>query len=375
MLNLQRTLHPVGHGAFFTEKFYDNHDDCFTVVYDCGSQDSLLIKNAINNYFNNNETKVDVLFISHFDSDHVNGLSELKQYFKSDTKVFIPYYHPNLLRVYPSEMSRAIYYINEELGGKWQIIMVTNNFNNDINERIIDIDEIDTPSVESGTKLRKRIADEPIWEYVPFNLFNDNKIIEKIKNFGININQPNEWDKDTIKRIRGHFKDKSLNQGHSINENSLILLSHATCGDIIKAAFYDRAQRHHCYHIHPYHATCCSCLNDMITAALYTGDSVLKASSVLNPKVLKGYDEFLLMLQKKYAKYISLFQIPHHGSSSNSNLTTLLDAMMLRLFVNCSDRDLNRKSFILNNNHLEERLHKPIYKVTNQQYQETFLIY
>lgn len=36
-MKLIRTFHPVGHGAFYTERFYDEQDNIlFTAVFDCG---------------------------------------------------------------------------------------------------------------------------------------------------------------------------------------------------------------------------------------------------------------------------------------------------------------------------------------------------
>lgn len=36
---MERIFHPIGHGAFYTERFYEdgNDDPLFTAVYDCGS--------------------------------------------------------------------------------------------------------------------------------------------------------------------------------------------------------------------------------------------------------------------------------------------------------------------------------------------------
>lgn len=35
-----RTFHPIGQGAFYSERFYDFHgDNCLNIVYDCGVLD------------------------------------------------------------------------------------------------------------------------------------------------------------------------------------------------------------------------------------------------------------------------------------------------------------------------------------------------
>lgn len=36
-LKMVRTFHPVGQGAFYTERFYEGDKNVFNMVYDCGS--------------------------------------------------------------------------------------------------------------------------------------------------------------------------------------------------------------------------------------------------------------------------------------------------------------------------------------------------
>lgn len=74
-----RTFHPVGHGAFYTERFYDGAvfaHPSFTVVYDCGSRSTSVLHREIDNVFNT-EDNIDLLFISHFHSDHISGIDYL----------------------------------------------------------------------------------------------------------------------------------------------------------------------------------------------------------------------------------------------------------------------------------------------------------
>ena len=99
----KRILHPVGQGAFFTEQFLDESGKVvYNVVYDCGSFTSQpnLLEYEIRNTFERN-AHIDLLFISHFDEDHVNGLMTLQNQTKidKDTKVIIPFKYPYLLMV------------------------------------------------------------------------------------------------------------------------------------------------------------------------------------------------------------------------------------------------------------------------------------
>ena len=86
---LHRTLHPSGHGAFFTERIRQDGKDDVIVVYDCGAKDveeRELLKKEVDEFFDSND-KIDILFISHFDSDHVNGIEFLKPYISDKTKL------------------------------------------------------------------------------------------------------------------------------------------------------------------------------------------------------------------------------------------------------------------------------------------------
>lgn len=76
-IRLERTIWPVGHGAFYTEQFRGGHGNTFTVAYDCGGKDKATIERQIGNATNGGRTSIDLLFISHFHSDHINGLPTL----------------------------------------------------------------------------------------------------------------------------------------------------------------------------------------------------------------------------------------------------------------------------------------------------------
>lgn len=78
-INLKRSFHPVGQGAFYSEVFSVEGGDDFTVVYDCGTEsDEALINNEIDAFVNGLRSKtVDILFISHFHKDHISGLQRL----------------------------------------------------------------------------------------------------------------------------------------------------------------------------------------------------------------------------------------------------------------------------------------------------------
>lgn len=68
------TYHPVGQGLFFSATFELEDKKSFKLVYDCGSErKSNLIKSVMD--FTNENNNIDMLVISHFDYDHISGLS------------------------------------------------------------------------------------------------------------------------------------------------------------------------------------------------------------------------------------------------------------------------------------------------------------
>ena len=79
MMEMTRTFHPVGQGAFYSEHFRSENGDDFRIVYDCGTKTSKKkvdpVK-VIQGAFNDSKP-IDILFISHFDEDHISMISEL----------------------------------------------------------------------------------------------------------------------------------------------------------------------------------------------------------------------------------------------------------------------------------------------------------
>lgn len=105
MFRLTREIHPIGQGAFYTESFELHNHDTFNVVYYCGSywdgkasridyanskNDSHGFSKEIDEYKAKVNDKIDLLFISHFHSDHINGIRRLLKN-TSNVKLYMPY--------------------------------------------------------------------------------------------------------------------------------------------------------------------------------------------------------------------------------------------------------------------------------------------
>lgn len=89
-----RTIHSVGQGAFCTEEFHDSNQGLkHTVVFDCGSTTRIghgyCINKVVSGTFSEKEN-IDVLFISHFDKDHVNGIKEIIKQGRSIDYIVLP---------------------------------------------------------------------------------------------------------------------------------------------------------------------------------------------------------------------------------------------------------------------------------------------
>lgn len=95
MKKIIRTNHPVGCAAFNTEIFVD-YNKRFNVVYDCGYGTGCTkarLIDIVDEVFPPNEHHhIDYLFLSHFDSDHINGLEilESKNLISKETISFLP---------------------------------------------------------------------------------------------------------------------------------------------------------------------------------------------------------------------------------------------------------------------------------------------
>ena len=118
---VNRVLHPVGHGAYFTEQFYDYHtgENVMNVVYDCGvrSNQPLLEQEIDCAFARSNRPHVDFLFISHLDKDHVSGIKYMiaAKYIDDMTTFVLPLYKDYELRIYEELTGNGVLAIYEVL--------------------------------------------------------------------------------------------------------------------------------------------------------------------------------------------------------------------------------------------------------------------
>lgn len=185
---ISRFFYPIGQGAFYAEKH-----KAFNVVYDCGNADlkpRTRSKNIISQNFSKNE-KINILFISHLDWDHISLIEHLKNTVESIDYVVMPLLHDEQ-KILLSNIHRALDYpssaiINtpeEFFGEKVKIIRVKTSETNEVTEQVIDLGEhsdIENGRVVASGTLVKTGIDNYNWCFIPFNVENvdRSKILEK----------------------------------------------------------------------------------------------------------------------------------------------------------------------------------------------------
>lgn len=82
-ITLKMRQHGVGHGGFHTQRI-KHRNQSINVIYDCGSRNSKsqALKNSILSFIkelHSDNASIELLVLSHFDFDHINGLEILSQ--------------------------------------------------------------------------------------------------------------------------------------------------------------------------------------------------------------------------------------------------------------------------------------------------------
>ncbi len=324
-MNLIRIFHPIGQGAFYTERHkFDNR--AFTIVYDCGSKTlkEVELERKISSTFRKDES-IDILFISHFHEDHINGLDFLKKHCKIK-RVVIPLLDEKA-KVLIKISNFINGYSNTELidspqayfGEDVSIIFIEinssenikrNNIDDERREIITDIAGGRRRTFSSGTVF---VASENAkWFFIPFNYKYDERSIEfenALHSEGVALSDIN-----TINDMY-HYKTKVIKAYEAVNKNlnevSMILFSGKRSDDFIHSFNYCH---HFCmkYHFHSHQSGC-----------LYLGDVNLRRKDIVTD---------IRSCLIKYWQFIGTLQIPHHGSIDNFDGSILAQNMYSAVF-------------------------------------------
>lgn len=317
-MEMKRTFHPVGHGAFYTERFYGGDDNIANIIFDCGCFEATKsrmspeafkeqINNAITEEFNEGDT-IDALFISHFHTDHINGVAKLIE-FCDVKRIFIPKLTPQI--VLEAYLTNYVYY--EDIGIVDNFIrrcqrdertMQVGEFNldDDVRFELPDLNTISS-NIDSPTII---MVSERKWQYIPFNLFDKESEIEAAIRTNDNFNSI--WKDDETINL-----DELSNVIRSIGPEE--------CRKIYQSVYGDK---HNSYSMTLYSGATYCCIERVCPRYLCQFDCrnpyfCIKNCLYMGDYEAKTHFDDLKRFYDDYWKCIGILQVPHHGSEKNYN--------------------------------------------------------
>ena len=279
-----RFIFPVGQGGFALERI-DDH----VVVYDCGSDTSDSMVECCIDLVSSYIDHVDLLFISHFDKDHVNGIRYLLSKVKV-SRAFVSWIASELRFVY------GIY-----TNGAYSEMMAM------LKEYNVEVTEVRSQEMDGSTFNHK-------WEWITKSMLTPEDF-DEIKSFfrtnGISLDrletEPNYLE-EKKEDINDAFKTVFGSKGP--NSKGLIVLSQR-CYDSpqLYTRLFECWPAPYKYFPMPYfyHR---SNIKWKESSCLYVGDADLKNGE--KNDIVKDFVRRTLR-----GNQLFLMQIPHHGSSNN----------------------------------------------------------
>lgn len=302
-IDFLRSLRPVGQGAFYTEVFKKDDGTLFTVVYDCGTETDSNILEAQIDEFKKGITQIDLLFISHFHSDHISGLDNLLDGIPV-IKTVIPMLPEQMVTL--ARVQNLLHYKKEAIEA--DDIIKELYLSDEASRRFGDVTVIEPSDYSDlseekkkdflGQEKRARNGSpvdgfESLWEYVPFNsvAITDQRAIDFMKGLkDIEGALDNDGNLHVSKIIRGCRTKvmalyKDVMKGADENLYTMTVESRPS-GSLAKGSDPSVVREARC---------------------LYTGDFDSAGNSELWERFCSIYDY----------EAIGTVQIPHHGSKHN----------------------------------------------------------
>ena len=321
-LQVIRTIHPVGQGAFYSETLHrPGINDDKHIVYDCGALPfSSRLEEEIKNFLPEGST-IDVMFISHFHADHVNGLKLLAEKYKLKN-VVLPqiddYEWFYIIENYLTTSSADVNIISEVRAsiGEAKIIQVAPvGENNDgvVAEESISLNSFNGSLINGLSPLVIDKKDFALWHFVVANplLKGDlealKNAIENIDYAGRKVTIDDLHNAKILTAIRADLQTVYSKVFKGGNEYSMCMLS-----ELADRNGYETRSR-----INKRKCICGDCLCDDYynrDGGLYCGDADFLHCDTLN------------CLQKRLSGregYAGMMQLPHHGSKENFNIELL----------------------------------------------------
>lgn len=323
---LKRTFHPVGHGAFYTERFYDDmNNNIANVVFDCGRFETAKAKWSepkykgwIENYIDNYSglrvgDTIDILFVSHFHTDHIIGVDHLlKKY--NVKKIVLPLISPlhildslYLTRRGSNQYNTLVNFYENCLNDNESNKICFVNVAESPDTKVLEMDEfLNSDNLRLISELL--LITNGLWYYKPFYQVDTTKeaeLIRRLKRKFPDIFVQGNLDR---KKLIEKFKAKGAKAFKKIyeavfgekkhNSYSLTLFSGIHCHD-------------KCYRKCHISMSSNSADNPRLCSVncLYMGDYEALNTGLNTLKSFYSYE---------WGR-IGILQVPHHGSEKNSN--------------------------------------------------------
>ncbi|HPS31579.1 MAG TPA: hypothetical protein PLZ43_15090 [bacterium] len=357
------SFNDIGQGCFYTGQLFPKgfYISNFSFVYDCGTLSQREKLNSRINRFKKslNDDKIDVLFISHIDDDHINGIHELLKDIKCGS-IYLPYLTPieRLTVAVRHEKNDTFnyddyisflksphdYILNSENSEIDKIIYIKGNTDRNIEQsskvekptftetlELIDNLEPNTDTTEpvpSEVEFKKGngiIKISSCWEFYlfhePAGELEIDSFIAKISEYdpGITKNLSQEQlvcilnDEDKLKKLRDLFKEKFKN----LNKACLVIqhkpLSYKYAHIYKYQNFWSTRHYFNCEY------SCCKRRNSFSSRPNSNNDggiTLLTGDIGLNQIENSAYI-------KNHLDKVVVFQVPHHGSNTGWNNSKL----------------------------------------------------
>ena len=318
-MQLIRTIHPVGQGAFYSERFIDDlRNQLALVVYDCGSLNPNILKREVSSYFNQIK-EIDILFISHFDSDHVNGIQMMLSAGVHIKTVVVPllsasqkWFYVYLLGENSLAVTNPLAFFNADRVIEIEPVNIQGfqGFNSNPNQETIMVDSLGNGSYNRPSNTPIGLSKLPFWLYRPFN-FDEAKRINLLKNAlrEMKIDIPSLQCPSFINTMRSTINNaykKICNDGS--NCTSLIVYSGPNYNGRIFMSIWQSPKFH--IRVFPFRSA-----SPIPSGCLYFGDTDLNQYSSSGRDILTVLDQF----PENIKEQIGSIQLPHHGSGRNYN--------------------------------------------------------
>lgn len=304
MVTHKRYIFPVGQGGFSCERIGD-----YVVVYDCGSTTNPGLVEECIDHLSEDIDHINILFISHFDKDHVNSI----RYLLSNIQV-----RQAVTTFIPSELTAAYgVYTN----GAYGAIM-----------RLFDEYNVERQSIGDRENTIRGFNFDAIWEWIAKSMMSSADFIN-VKTYlsGHGFDMIRVEDADYVEIEKDTINDafKAVFGRKGPNAKGLIVLSQSCKNVATQGSEVLRGCRWR-----PYLRFIA---NVQESSCLYVGDADLR--NVANRKDVKDF-----VLRNRSENPLLFMQMPHHGSRYNRGAQFEADFPAQYYIVNDADTERVQKS-------------------------------